>query len=316
MVHRYRKRFGFLRNPAIRAEIASLDAERDCERIVHLLTCYEFPFDIARALELALFHTYGSRSVSRLLDATGEFRDHGQKRYDDTRVLIAHFMQEGLDSPTGRRAIARMNATHGRFRIPNDDFLFVLSTFITYPFEWIERWGWRTLTQHERHAWFTFFRRVGGLMGLDGVPATPEAMRAFVARYEAVHLVFAPSNRAVADATVAIFEGWFPGPLKAAVEPAVRALIKPELVEAFGYRPGSAWLARLIDAAMCLRAVLTRDLALEAYPKTLSNTRNRTYPGNRYVIESVAPARMLRDSGEREAAPASAAGESPRYKVP
>ena len=76
----YRKRWGLLRNPAIRAEIATLDAERDCQRIAHLLACYEFPFDITRCLELALFHTYGSIPVSRLLDATGEFRKFGQKR--------------------------------------------------------------------------------------------------------------------------------------------------------------------------------------------------------------------------------------------
>ena len=82
----YRKRFLLLRNPAIRAEIASLDADLDCQRIVHLLACYEFPFDITRSLELALFHTYGSVSVSRLLDRTGEFCKFGQKRYDDTRT--------------------------------------------------------------------------------------------------------------------------------------------------------------------------------------------------------------------------------------
>ncbi|MFO1320068.1 MAG: oxygenase MpaB family protein [Burkholderiales bacterium] len=302
----YRKRLGILRNPAIRAEIGALDAERDCERIVHLLACYEFPFDVTRSLELALFHTYGSRSVSRLLDVTGEFRLHGQKRYDDTRLLIAHFMQEGLDSPTGRRAIARMNGTHGRFRIPNDDFLFVLSTFVTYPVDWIGRWGWRPLTAHEKHAWFTFFRRVGERMGLAGVASTIKDMQAFVARYEAEHLVFAPSNRAVADATVAIFEDWFPWPLKAAVKPAVRALIPPVLTRAFGYEGGSRALGWLLDRAMRLRAACTRQLACEAYPKTIANTRNRTYPGNRYVIESLGPARLLQAEARTAGRPSGA----------
>lgn len=303
METRYRKRLGILRNPAIRVEIATLDAERDCARIVHLLSCYEFPFDIVRALELALFHTYGSKSVAHLLHTTGEFRERGQKRYDDTRLLIAHFMQEGLDSPAGRRAVARMNGTHGRFRIPNEDFLFVLSTFVTYPLEWIEKWGWRPLTAHERRAWFAFFRRVGQSMGLSDVPATVEAMQAFVARYEATHLVFAPANRAVADATVAIFEGWFPWPVRLVVKPAVRALIRPELIRAFGYAPGAPWLGRFLDGAMRLRAACTRHLAIEAYPKTIANTRNRTYPGNRYVIEELAPDRLRRtETGGPDAA--------------
>ena len=153
----YRRRYGILRNNAVRDEIAALDADRDCQRIVHLLACYEFPFDIARCLELALFHTYGSVSISRLLDLTGEFRQAGQKRYDDTRLLIAHFLEGGYDDGFGKAAIERMNAIHGRFRIANDDFLFVLSTFITYPTDWLQQYGYRPLTAHEQHAWFRFF---------------------------------------------------------------------------------------------------------------------------------------------------------------
>jgi hypothetical protein len=99
----YKKKYGIFRKPAIRAEIASLDAEKDCQRIIHLLACYQFPFDMTRSLELALFHTYGSVSVSRLLDKTGKFRKYGQKRYDDTRPLISHFLEDGYYGEYGRR---------------------------------------------------------------------------------------------------------------------------------------------------------------------------------------------------------------------
>src|SRR5665647_257440 len=117
-----RKRFGILRSRSVRREIAALDPVADCQRIVRLLACYEFPFDITRCLELALFHTYGSVAVSRLLDRTGEFRKAGQKRYDDTRLLIAHFLEDGYDGAFGKPALERMNAIHARFAIPNDDF--------------------------------------------------------------------------------------------------------------------------------------------------------------------------------------------------
>ena len=56
-------RSGIGQNRGVRDEIARLDALRDCQRIVFLLSAYEFPFDMTRALEIALFHTYGSRSV-------------------------------------------------------------------------------------------------------------------------------------------------------------------------------------------------------------------------------------------------------------
>jgi hypothetical protein len=285
----HRPRFGFLRQPAVRREIASLDAERDCQRIVHLLACHEFAFDLTRCLELALFHTYGSRSVSRLLAATGEFQRRGQKRYDDTRLLISHFLESGYDSDAGQRAIARMNAIHGRFRIPNDDFLFVLSTFVSYPYDWIGRYGYRPLTPHERHAWWCFFREVGRRMGIAGVPDEWEALQRFVAGYEAAQLVYAPSNRGVADATVAVFAGWFPRPLRFLVQPTVRALIGEPLRAAFGYAPAPrAWGATLQFVLGC-RKRLKRFIHLERQPKLIANTRNRTYPGNRYRIEDIGP---------------------------
>ncbi|MDG1117284.1 MAG: hypothetical protein P8N72_09170 [Flavimaricola sp.] len=44
-------------------EIAALDAEADCGRIVYLLGAHEFAWDIERALEFALFRTYVSHPV-------------------------------------------------------------------------------------------------------------------------------------------------------------------------------------------------------------------------------------------------------------
>ncbi|HEY8101016.1 MAG TPA: oxygenase MpaB family protein [Burkholderiaceae bacterium] len=285
----YRKRLGLFRNPAIRAEIAALDAERDCQRIVHLLACYEFPFDTTRSLELALFHTYGSVTVSRLLDKTGEFRKFGQKRYDDTRVLIAHFLEDGYDGGFGKPAIERMNAVHGHFQIPNDDFLFVLSTFISYPIDWLGQNGYRPLTAHEQRAWFVFFRNIGMRMGIKNIPETWPAFQQWVDDYEAKNLVYADSNRRVANATVAIFEGWFPWPLKGLVGPAVCALISDKLCNAFGYQKPPAWFSGMIHATLWVRKHIKAFINIEHHPKLVANTRNRTYPGNSYTIEEISP---------------------------
>ena len=285
----HHKRLGFLRNPAVREEIAMLDAERDCQRIVHLLACHEFAFDITRCLELALFHTYGSVTISRLLDKTGEFRKFGQKRYDDTRLLISHFLEEGYDSEFGRAAIERMNTIHGHFRIPNEDFLFVLSTFVSYPINWLAKYGYRPMTQHEQRAWFTFFRRVGERMGIKEIPDTWDEFARWVDTYEEKNLVYAQSNRNVADATVAVFSGWFPWPLKGVVQPSVRALIDDKLRRAFGYEKPPAWWCALLHSVLKLRAGLKRTIHIERQPKLIANTHNRTYPGNTYTIAGIAP---------------------------
>jgi len=294
----YKKRFGIFRNAAIRAEIASLDAKKDCQRIVHLLSCYEFPFDISRCLELALFHTYASVSVSRLLDKTGEFRRYGQKRYDDTRLLISHFLEEGYDSEYGRRAIERMNAIHGNNRIPNDDFLFVLSTFISYPIEWLRKYGYRPLSAHEELAWFTFFQQVGQRMHSRDIPETWETFKQWVDAYEARNLVYAESNRNVANATIGIFEAWFPWPLKGMVQPVVRILINEKLRKAFGFNAPSKLLSVAVYAGLWARKQFMRAFNIERHPKLIGNTLNRTYPGNSYTIEGIAPSYMKQRPGK------------------
>ena len=68
-------------------EIGRLDPERDHQRIVFLSTRVDFPFDTTRALELALFRTFGVPSISALLHRTGEFERRAQKRYDLSQGL-------------------------------------------------------------------------------------------------------------------------------------------------------------------------------------------------------------------------------------
>ena len=101
---------------------------------------------MVRSLEFALLRSYASQPISRLLDATREFQDHGQKRYDDTALIVAEFMKNGYDSPRGAAAIQRMNEQHGQFKISNEDFLFVLSTFVLDPIDWMSEYAWRPMT--------------------------------------------------------------------------------------------------------------------------------------------------------------------------
>src|SRR5205823_14502712 len=93
-----------------------------------------------------------------------------QKRYDDTQILISAFCEFGFDNDLGKRAIRRMNTIHGRFPIANDDFLYVLSTMVFEPIRWNARFGWRPLLEMEKLATFYFWREVGRLMRIRGLP--------------------------------------------------------------------------------------------------------------------------------------------------
>lgn len=286
---RYRPPFGRPRSALVQRDIAALDAKRDSQKIVQLLALYEFPFDIARALEVALFHTYGSRSVSRLLNRTGEFEKRGQKRYDDTRLLIAHFMETGYEVGEGARAIAQMNHIHGFYGIPNEDFLFVLWTFIDFPIQWLREFGWRAFTPHEEEAWFNFWAEIGRRMKLRDVPESKAAFDAFVRDYESREFVPNEASKAVADATIRILENWFPTPLRPAVAPIVLCLVPPHLLAPIGRKAPPAELQQLVRGILKTRAVVKRFVSIEQLPAGLQGTLNRTYPGNSYAIESLGP---------------------------
>src|SRR5205809_7172136 len=103
--------------------ILALDPEKDHLEIVYLDNCYEFPFEITRGVEFALFRTFAVPTISTILDQTGEFQYRAQKRSDDTALILAEIVENGYDSERGRAAIRRMNKIHSRLPITNDDYL-------------------------------------------------------------------------------------------------------------------------------------------------------------------------------------------------
>ena len=122
-------------------EIERLDPERDFERISFLSTNHDFPWDVEQSLSLAFFKTYGIPTISELLDSTGEFRERAQKRYDDTELILAEILDNGMDSERGREANRRLNRMHGRYEIRNEDYLYVLATFVLVPLRWNRKYG-------------------------------------------------------------------------------------------------------------------------------------------------------------------------------
>ncbi len=165
------------------------------ERTVWRLSHIHFAWDINKALEFALLQTFAVPSISGFLDRTGEFSNRPLKRYDDTAILIREVMSNGLDSDRARRAFARINDMHGRFRIANDDFLCVLSTFVFTPNDWLDRFGRRKITEDERQDWFLFWREFGGRMGIAGLPTDVTAFRSFAIKLEKERFAPSPSNR-------------------------------------------------------------------------------------------------------------------------
>ncbi len=274
---------------AVRDEIRTLDPVRDHQRIVHLSTCYDFPFDTTRSLEFALFRSYCVPSISTLLDRTGEFRERPQRRYDDTDIIVSELMEWGYDSDRGRRALRRMNRLHGRHEIRNDDFLYVLSTFVFEPIRWNARFGWRPMCMQERLAQFHFWRAVGRRMKIDDIPDDYATFERFNREYERDHFRPHATNARVGAATVALFVSWFPNVLKPIVRAGIYALLDDRVVDAFGFPKPSPFMRRAVPTLLRARALVVRGLPPRRRPRLRTDgMTHRSYPTG-YVIEALGP---------------------------
>ncbi|KAK8240368.1 hypothetical protein HDK90DRAFT_548539 [Phyllosticta capitalensis] len=277
----------------------------------------EFPFTTNKALEFALFRTYGIPSISRLLVATKQLStpDRAPKRYVDTVVLIGEFMSFPPDSERANAGIARMNYLHSMYqasgKISNADLLYTLALFALEPRRWIDRCEWRKLTDLECCAFGTFWKSIGEAMEIsyeemqsagtgwtDGLHWL-EDLEEWADEYEKKCMVPDAANKKTADETTNILLWDVPKALNPAAYKVVSSLMDDRL------RKAMMWVIRPTDWALAdcdavfqtnvergirLRAFLLRHFALPR-PQFMKFQRIAEEPnksGKTHLLEWVA----------------------------
>jgi hypothetical protein len=266
---------------------AGLDPETDYVRIVRNLTTYDFPWDLTQALSFALFRTFAVPSIGGLLDRTSAFGGATQKRYDDTALLLEVPLLDGFDSLTGRAAIRRINQMHHMYDISNDDMVYVLATFVVVPKRWIDRFGWRALTDAEVLAAVRYYQDLGRHMGIRQIPATYAAFERLMDDYEAAHFAFDPGARRVAVATLDLMASFYPRPLRPAVRLFSRAVMDESLIRAFRLGEPGRLVRGLAVLGLRLRARIVALLPSRRKPVLVREMpRIKTYPDG-FVVEEM-----------------------------
>jgi hypothetical protein len=286
------RRFEILRR------IEQLDPVRDHQHIVHLSFGYEFPWDSIRALEIALYRTYCVPSISALLDRTGEFRENTQRRYDDTSILVAEMCKWGYERGRGKAALERMNWAHSHFKITNDDFLYVLSTFIYEPIRWIDAFGWRPTCLNERLGYYQFWREIGARMGITGVPASYDAFEAWSRAYEIRQFRFTDTNRRIAVATRDLFASWFPRVAAPLVRYGIYAMLDDAMITSFGFPRPLPLTRPLLRSLLKLRGRAVRWFPPRRTACFFTDHRIRTYPRG-YEISRLGPPKLVAAEAKR-----------------
>lgn len=260
--------------------ILQLDPETDFLEIYRLSATYEFPWDYARSLELALYRTYAVPSIGRLLARTAELTQRAQKRYDDTSLLLDAVVEHGFSSDEGRTAIRRINQMHRSYDITNDDMRYVLCTFVVMPKRWLDAYGWRRLSSHEQHAAAVYYRTLGRHMGISGIPSCYAEFEKCLDEYEEAHFAWDPQARTVSDSTLDLMASWYPSPLAPAVRGAGKALLDDSLLRTFRYSPPHPAVRRAVQGALRLRGRAVRLLPPRRSPHyARQNPEIKGYPG-------------------------------------
>lgn len=259
----------------------------EAEATVRRLYRVDFFWDINKSLEFALLRTYAVPTIAALLDRTNETVGRPRKRYDDTVLIITEILDNGLDSERARRAYARLGDMHGRYTIRNDDFLYVLSTFILSPIDWLTKFGRRPMTEDESEAWFRFWCAFGARMGIKDIFRDLAAARGFCATFEETRYAVSKSSRKIAEASmkVVLADMHVPRILFPVGFTVVLALCEPHLVTALGFSEPSRMLRSCVAAVMGLRRAILRRLPPKTTP-TPPQTGSQTYPEG-YEIEEL-----------------------------
>ncbi len=278
----------------ISQKIEAMDPAQDAMAICHLLAGYEFPWDITRALEIALLRTFCVPTIAKLLHKTGEFQTHTQKRYDDTGIIVSELFKWGYGHPRGQAFLQRMNAIHSRFPIANQDYLYVLSTFIYEPIRWCDRFGWRPLSTLEKQAMYHFWVAVGERMGIVHIPDSYGGFETYNQTYEQQHFTYAVANQRVADATRAMLLGWFPVGVRTLANKAIPALLDDPLLQALGWQPAPAFLTHVLENSLKVRSRLLRNLPPRSLPDFFADQSIRSY-GQGYGLTDIGPPALLED---------------------
>ena len=217
----------------------------------------EFPFTFEKAIQFALFKTYGIPSISKLLVATSQFSEPSTacKRYADTALLVQEFMGHDPTADRTREAISRVNYIHSSYqksgRILDDDMLYTLALFALEPVRWINKYEWRQLEDFEVCAIGTYWKSLGDAMSIsyeklksgtggkdgtwrDGLEWLDE-IKDWSEAYEKETMVPAETNRKTAEQTTRILLWTIPGSMKGVGRHLVSALMSDRLRTAMMY---------------------------------------------------------------------------------
>lgn len=207
----------------------------------------EFPLLSTKALEFGLFKTYAIPSISKILVKTKQLTEEYSRRYDDTDLIIREFTENEPNSNRHILAIMRLNFLHDRYKISNEDYLYVLSVFIVEPVRWVNQFAYRSVHPYEKKSLFIIWEDIGKKMGIKNIPPSFDAVVTYLDNYEAEYMKYDANNVALASSTTSLFLSKLPTSLHPLGKCIIECFCSPQLRDAMGFATTPSFIVKYLS---------------------------------------------------------------------
>jgi hypothetical protein len=247
--------------------IAGLDPVAEAATVYRLIVMFECPFEMRYGLNLAFYRTFAIPRIAAVLAESGQLARQPHKRAYDTGLFMYELIEVGgFDTQTARDVVRGLNRAHQGWGIPNEDFRYVLAAFVVVPTRWLDTYGWRRLTAHERAATTAFYGELGRRMGIAEIPDTYAGFEQILDAYEAEHLAPSPAGIQHMRATMGIIAERLPRPLRGLGPALISAIADDALCHSLGVAPARPLVRAAVRGLLRVRGAMVRRMA----PRTRS----------------------------------------------
>lgn len=263
----------------------------EAHAIYKQMALYDMAFEVQFGLEMSFVRTFAVPSIAKVLAATGEIEARPLKRWLDTALMMYELIDAGPEAPRARSVLRMLNQVHRGLPITEDQYSYVLTTFIVPAVRFMDSYGWRPSTGREKEAVAVFYRRVGELMGLRWLPGSYEEAERFLDAYEAENLAPSPEGASLMRATQGVLATKMPKGARWATPVLVRLMVDDRLCRALSLPVPAPAARRAFALAMAARRAVVRRRPVRTEPRFRPGRSGKDVYPHGYELEDLGPPR-------------------------
>lgn len=168
------------------------------------LVQHELSAEAFAGFQLAFMRPFAVPHLADILASSGSMQRDAYRRAYTTGLMMYEVIDGRLETSRALRIIAAINHAHRGLPATNEDFAYVLDSFIVVVTRHMDQMGWRTTTESERIATWRFYCRLADMMNIADPPDSFDHASERLDRYEAAHVRPSSTTRELGAATLSI----------------------------------------------------------------------------------------------------------------